>query len=111
MVAGTAGVGKTRLFKEFCHQARGEAIFAHSKFRPLANEPVYWPVAQVLEQVLAWILSQGQDELANWKEKIMNRLGTNLGLIAQIVPNIEQFAGELPKPKVSSPLENMSVYT
>ena len=107
MVAGTAGVGKTRLFKEFCHQARGEAIFAHIKFRPLATEPVYWPVAQVLEQVLAWILSQGQDELANWKEKIINRLGTNLGLIAQIVPNIEQLAGELPKPKVSSPLENM----
>jgi predicted ATPase/signal transduction histidine kinase len=105
LVAGEAGVGKTRLLQEFRRRARGWATFGDGKFPPLPTEAQYRPVAQAFEHVLSWILSQGKEEAAAWKERLLKRLGVNLSLVAEIVPGIEQLTGELPEAQVGSSLE------
>ncbi|HHY93368.1 MAG TPA: AAA family ATPase, partial [Firmicutes bacterium] len=105
LVAGEAGMGKTRLLQEFRRQARGRATFGGGKFPLLPTEAQYRPVAQAFDEVLSWIQSLSKEEAAAWKARLQEQLGVNLSLVAEIVPGIEQLTGELPKAQVGSSLE------
>lgn len=105
LVAGEAGVGKTRLLQEFRMRAKRQATFCGGKFQALPTEVSFQPLRKALEQLLSWIMGQGKETIAAWRDKLIGQLGANLSIVIDVVPAIAQLTGEQSRMQVSSTIE------
>jgi len=95
LVSGAPGVGKSSLVKELQKSLAG-SLFGGGKADQSKREIPYAALAQALAGVVRTILSQGDDELRQWRASIGDALGPNGQLIANLVPEIELILGKQP---------------
>ena len=98
LVAGFSGIGKTALINEV-HKpiAREQGYFIRGKFDQFNRNIPFSALVQALNSLVRQLLSESDEELARWRQKILNALGDNARVIINVIPNLEIIIGEQPE--------------
>ena len=99
LVSGDAGVGKTALVREVFGVSRTEeVVFTEGKFEQhMVNMPLGC-LAHAFQNPIRKILSGSQEDLARWRLMLQEALGSNAGVVIDLIPEIELIIG--PKPNL-----------
>lgn len=97
LVEGPPGIGKTALIHEF-HKpllAR-KGYFITGKFERLRRNTPYTAIITAFKGLIKEILSESNDCIQKWKEKIISAVGINGRLLTNLLPNLELIIGSQP---------------
>ncbi|MBC1274481.1 AAA family ATPase [Nostoc sp. UCD121] len=109
LVSGYAGIGKSSLVKEI-HKpiVRERGVFISGKFDQYKRDIPYSTIIQAFQTLVRQILTEPEDQLANWKKRIQAALGNNGRLIADVIPEVELIVGEQPPIPELGPAESQN---
>ncbi|MEH2162186.1 MAG: AAA family ATPase [Nostoc sp.] len=109
LVSGYAGVGKSFLVKEI-HKpiVKARGVFICGKFDQYKRDIPYSTIVQAFKTLVRQILTQPEEQLANWKKRIQAALGNNGKLIADVIPEVELIVGEQPHIPELGPVESQN---
>jgi tetratricopeptide (TPR) repeat protein len=94
LVAGEAGIGKSRLTDELAERARERAVrVLYGRCWEAGGAPTYWPWVQALR---AYVREQSEDELREL-------LGPGAAELAQILPEVRAVVGDVAPPSSVDP--------
>ncbi len=97
LVSGYSGIGKSSVVNEL-HKAlvppRG--LFASGKFDQYKRDIPYATVGQAFQSLVRSLLSQSEEELARWRDALIDALGPNGQLMVNLVPELELVIGKQP---------------
>jgi predicted ATPase len=97
LVSGYSGIGKSSVVHELHKvlvQPRG--LYASGKFDQYKRDIPYATMAQAFQNLVRSLLSQGEMELARWRDSFAEALGSNGQLIVNLVPELELIVGKQP---------------
>jgi serine/threonine protein kinase len=98
LVSGYAGVGKSSVVNEL-HKAlvppRG--LFAGGKFDQYKRDIPYATLALAFQTLVGQILVKSQAEVEQWRQTILEAVGTNGQLIVSLIPEVEFIIGKQPR--------------
>ncbi len=105
LISGFAGAGKTALVNElrFPVAATG-GRFISGKFDQTLRALPYAAFANAFTQLCHQLLAGTPDELESFRNRVLETLGTNAGLLLEFVPILQQVIGPQPPPP---PLETV----
>lgn len=109
MVRGYSGMGKTALVNEIhkvVMQQRG--LFISGKFDQYQRDIPYSAIIQAFQQLIRQLLTQSEDNIAIWKEKLIKSLSTNGQVIIDVIPEVELIIGSQPPLKPLGSVESQS---
>jgi histidine kinase len=99
LVAGFAGVGKTSFINELCRPiVRERGYFISGKFDQVARNVPYSALLQAFRSLVWQVLTDDENRLAAWRAQLTAALGSNGGVIATVIPEIEFIIGRQPPP-------------
>ncbi|MGV7214667.1 AAA family ATPase [Bradyrhizobium sp. UFLA05-112] len=94
LVYGYSGVGKSSVVNELqpvLVPSRG--LFASGKFDQLKRDIPYATLAQALQSLIRPLLGKSDAELAPWRDALQKALGSNAGLMVDLVPELKLLIG------------------
>jgi len=98
LITGDSGIGKSALVKEiyklFTENLRG--YFITGKFDTFQRNIPYSAIVTAFGELVQQLLTEGEAQLAQWKEKLLAALGTNGQVIIDVIPKMEQIIGQQP---------------
>src|SRR5262249_8578141 len=103
LVYGYSGIGKSSVVNELqpvLVPPRG--LFASGKFDQLKRDIPYATLAQALQSLLRPLLGKSDAALVPWRDALQETLGSNAGLMVDLVPELRVLIGE-PPPVVELP--------
>lgn len=101
LVTGEAGVGKSALVNEINSQViRQQGYFAAGNYEQLTRNKAYSGILQAVRHLVQQILSEGEEQVADWKRRFDLALGRNASVLIDLAPEIGQL---LPAPAKSEP--------
>jgi predicted ATPase len=103
LVSGYSGVGKSSVVNELqpvLVPPRG--LFASGKFDQLKRDIPYATLAQALQSLIRPLLGKSDADLVPWRDALRETLGSNAGLMVDLVPELKFLIGE-PPPVVELP--------
>jgi predicted ATPase/transcriptional regulator with GAF, ATPase, and Fis domain len=106
LVAGYSGVGKTSLIRELHRpivDRRG--YFISGKVDQVVRSIPYGAIIQAFRGLVSQVLTESEERLAAWRERLAAALGGNGGVIAEVLPEIELVLGAQPAPPPLDPAE------
>ncbi|HQL83101.1 MAG TPA: protein kinase, partial [Spirochaetota bacterium] len=96
-VTGPPGIGKTALVHEIEKSiTEGRGFFIHSKYETIKKNVPYSAIIHAFQKLMLMILAEGSDQLAQWKQKILARLGANCQVIIDVIPELEMIVERQP---------------
>ena len=99
-VAGQPGIGKTSLVQEIYQPiTRQRGYFVSGKFDQLQQNVPFSALVMALQDLVQQLLTEGEDEIAAWREAIDAAVHPNGQLIVDVVPALELIIG--PQPRVA----------
>ncbi|SMF17223.1 AAA family ATPase [Pseudobacteriovorax antillogorgiicola] len=109
LVAGHSGIGKSVLVKEIYKSvSESNGYFISGKFDQFRHDIPYASLSQAFKDLVLQLLSEHQDLLDTWKQKIAHALGRNAQVIVDILPELELIIGkQQPVPELA-PAENQN---
>ncbi|QLE48746.1 GAF domain-containing protein [Nostoc sp. C057] len=109
LVSGYAGIGKSSLVKEI-HKpiVRERGVFISGKFDQYKRDIPYSTIVQAFQTLVRQILTEPEEQLANWKKRIQAALGNNGRLITDVIPEVELIVGEQPPIPELGPAESQN---
>ncbi len=96
-VSGYSGIGKTALVNEIYKpltQYRG--YFTSGKFDQLNRETPYFSILEAFRRLLKQILTEKESRIAGWKSSFEKKLGSNIRVIIDVIPELEFITGPQP---------------
>lgn len=106
LVTGVAGIGKSALIQEIQKPLlREKGYFISGKFDQLNRNIAYWAITQALQNLILQILSESEERIEQWKEKILDALGENGQIIIDVVPELALILGPQPTIQAIEPAE------
>lgn len=94
-ISGPSGVGKTSLIKEIeKHIGSKDGYFISGKFGQLNCNIPYFPFVQAFRQLISHVLTESEDRIEIWRERLLHAFGDNGQIIIDIVPEIELIIGK-----------------
>ena len=106
LVSGYSGIGKTCLIKEIYKpitERRGH--FISGKFEQFHRNVPYLALTAALHDLLRQLLTEPEEQLALWRERILAALGSNGQLMIDIISELELVIGPQPEVPKLQPLE------
>ncbi|MEH1986458.1 AAA family ATPase [Nostoc sp.] len=104
LVSGYAGIGKSALVQEIYKpitQKRG--YFTSGKFDQFQHNIPYSAIAQALQKLLQQLLGEPEEQLQQWRSRLLTALGNNGQLIVDVIPEVELIIGkQSPVPEVGA---------
>ncbi|GGF49287.1 hypothetical protein GCM10011611_64640 [Aliidongia dinghuensis] len=103
LVYGYSGIGKSSVVNELqpvLVPPRG--LFASGKFDQLKRDIPYATLAQAFQSLIRPLLGKSDADLAPWRDALRKTLGSNAGLMVDLVPELKLLIGE-PPPIVELP--------
>jgi predicted ATPase/serine phosphatase RsbU (regulator of sigma subunit)/tRNA A-37 threonylcarbamoyl transferase component Bud32 len=97
LVAGYSGMGKSALVAEIhkpITKARG--YFISGKFDQFQRNIPYSAMVAVFQDLSRQILSETEEQLNKWRQKLLAALGENGQVIIDVIPQIELIIGKQP---------------
>ncbi|KAB8318835.1 AAA family ATPase [Tolypothrix campylonemoides VB511288] len=98
LVSGYSGIGKTSIVHEVHKpivEARG--YFIAGKFDQLKRDIPYAAFIQAFQELISQLLTENQQKIALWKEKLLNALASNGQVIINVIPEVELIIGTQPE--------------
>ena len=96
LVSGYAGVGKTSLIRELAGPLAGRrAYFATGKFDQVLRVP-YGALLQAFRELIQQLLAESDAQVAAWRTRLTEGLGTGAAVLAEVVPEITSLIGPQP---------------
>ncbi|MEM9009211.1 MAG: serine/threonine-protein kinase PknK [Cyanobacteria bacterium P01_F01_bin.86] len=99
LVAGFSGIGKTAVANEV-HKpiVRQRGYFIKGKFDQFNRNIPFSAFVQAFRSLVGQLLSESDDELANWKTNILTALGKSAQVLIEVIPELEHIIGKQPTP-------------
>jgi histidine kinase len=89
LVSGYSGIGKTSLVKELYRPITAQrGFFISGKFDQLKRNLPYSALAHALQALLRQLLSEPEERLDHWRQRIANQLGNNAPLLTSLLPQL-----------------------
>ncbi|MBD2664478.1 serine/threonine kinase with two-component sensor domain [Richelia sinica FACHB-800] len=97
LVAGFSGIGKTAVINEI-HKPVVEkrGYFIKGKFDQFNRNIPFSALVAALRDLMGQLLSENDQQLHEWQEKIIAALGENAQVIIDVVPELEGIIGKQP---------------
>lgn len=100
LVTGYSGIGKTSIVNEV-HKpivaARG--YFITGKFDQFKRDIPYAALIQAFQELIRQLLTENEQQIAVWKNKLLEALGSNGQVLIDVIPEVELIIG--PQPDVT----------
>jgi serine/threonine protein kinase len=97
LVAGSAGIGKSSVVKEFQKAAiLPGGAFITGKFDQQKREIPYGTLGQMFQTLIRQILGKSEEELRHWRDMIREAIEPNGQLIVNLIPELELVIGPQP---------------
>ncbi len=109
LVAGYSGIGKTMLVQEV-HKpmTKQRGYFIAGKFDQLQRDIPYASLTQAFQSLIRQLLSENEEHIITWKEKLLEALGQNAQVIIEVIPDLQRILGpQLPVPTLG-PVESQN---
>lgn len=97
LVSGYSGIGKSSLVNELHKpivQTRG--IFISGKFDQYKRDIPYATIVQAFQGLVRQLLTESEEKLVVWRDRIQSALGKNGKLITDVIPEVALIIGEQP---------------
>ncbi|MBR8833483.1 MAG: AAA family ATPase [Stigonema ocellatum SAG 48.90 = DSM 106950] len=97
LVTGYAGIGKSALVQELYKpitQKRG--YFISGKFDQLQRNIPYSAIMAALRKLVQQLLGESNEQVQQWRSKLLNALGSNGQIIIDVIPEVELIIGKQP---------------
>ncbi|MBF2083334.1 serine/threonine-protein kinase PknK [Thermoleptolyngbya sp. C42_A2020_037] len=97
LVAGFSGIGKTAVVNEV-HKpiVRQRGYFIKGKFDQFNRNIPLSAFVQALRNLMRQLLSESDEQLAQWKQQILIAVGENGQILIEVIPELEQVIGKQP---------------
>ncbi|WP_392531508.1 AAA family ATPase [Nostoc sp. C117] len=97
LVAGFSGIGKTAVVNEV-HKpiVKQRSYFIKGKFDQFQRDIPFSGLVQAFRDLIGQILSENDAQVEQWKAKILWGLGTQIQVIIDVIPELEQITGKQP---------------
>ncbi|WP_394846771.1 AAA family ATPase [Pendulispora brunnea] len=97
LVAGYSGVGKSALVNEI-HKpiARRRGYFVSGKFDQFDRSVPYAPITHAFRELVRQVLTERDEALAVWRQRLSSALGSNGQVIVDRIPELELVIGPQP---------------
>ena len=98
LVSGYSGIGKTAVVMELYKsipEKRG--YFVSGKFDQLQRNTPYSALVSALTELVRQVLSETEDRLEDWRERILSGLGVNGQIIIDVIPELRLIVGQQPQ--------------
>ena len=106
LVAGYSGIGKSALVRELYKpitEKRG--YFISGKFDQFQRNIPYSAVVAAFTGLIQQLLGEPQEQLQQWREKILQAVGVNGQVIIEVIPEVELIVGQQPPVAELGPTE------
>ncbi|HOO71566.1 MAG TPA: diguanylate cyclase [Spirochaetota bacterium] len=109
LVTGEPGIGKSALVNEI-HKpiAEKRGYFIAGKYDQFRRDVPYSSIIQAFQGLARQILSESEERVSAWKERILRALGPNGRIITDVIPDIELIIGRQPDVPEVSPEESQN---
>ena len=99
LVSGYSGIGKSSVVHEL-HKPilQRRSFFLSGKFDSLQRDVPYATLARSLKALVQRMLAGSEEEVADWRRRLLEAFEGNGQLLVGLVPQLEQVVGELPPP-------------
>ncbi len=99
MVTGHAGTGKSVLVNEMRpHIVAKRSHFLSGKFEQLNRGTAYSAITQAFSSWAKQVLTSSEEEILNWKFRLLDALSGNAQVIIDVIPDLESIIGKQPIP-------------
>ncbi|MBK7936471.1 MAG: serine/threonine-protein kinase PknK [Lewinellaceae bacterium] len=98
LVSGFSGIGKSSLIREI-HKpiAAQKGYFTGGKFDQFNRNVPYSAVIAAFRHLMRQILSESDEKVALWKERLLSALGSNGRVIIDVIPEAAMITGPQPE--------------
>ncbi|HBB34401.1 MAG TPA: serine/threonine-protein kinase PknK [Cyanobacteria bacterium UBA8803] len=97
LVAGYSGIGKSALVQEIYKPiTRDRGYFIGGKFEQLQRNIPYSAVVAAFAGLVRQLLTETEDRLTLWRNKLLAALGANSQVIIDVIPEVELIVGKQP---------------
>ena len=104
-VAGAPGIGKSSLVAEIYKPiTRKKGYFISGKFDQYQRNIPYSGVIQAFQELIRQLLTESEDQLNDWRDRIREELGANAQIIIDVIPEFKRI---IPPESVGSFLPTM----
>ncbi|MBE9063648.1 ATP-binding sensor histidine kinase [cf. Phormidesmis sp. LEGE 11477] len=97
LVAGFSGIGKTAVVREV-HKpiTRQQGYFIKGKFDQFNRNVPLSAFVQALRDLITQLLSENDQQLAQWRSHILEAVGENGQVLIEVIPELSQVIGSQP---------------
>lgn len=100
LVKGYSGVGKSSLVNEIDQPlVRERGFFVQGKFEQFQHGEAYSALAATFRGLVQQILAEPEEQLAGWRERLLDALAASAALVVNLVPELALIIG--PQPTVA----------
>ncbi|MBD2465518.1 AAA family ATPase [Oscillatoria sp. FACHB-1407] len=97
LVSGYSGVGKSALVQELYKPITAKrGYFISGKFDQFQRDIPYSAIAHALQQLVQQLLGEPDEQLQQWRSRLLSALGSNGQLIIDVIPGVELIIGKQP---------------
>ncbi|NDZ16610.1 hypothetical protein C7T35_04160 [Variovorax sp. WS11] len=107
LVDGYPGIGKTALVLALCRPlVRGQGgYFVSGKFDQVVRGVPFGALIQAFRELVRQMLTESEARLVHWRAVLVQALGANGGVLAQVIPEVGFILGEQATPVPLAPTE------
>ncbi|MDY6932740.1 MAG: PAS domain S-box protein [Spirochaetota bacterium] len=97
LITGASGIGKTGLVKEVQKlMIKRKGYFISGKFDQFQLNKPYSALIQAFTKLIRQISSESEEQICEWRSRILEVLGNNGKIITDIIPDVELLIGMQP---------------
>ncbi|MBL1208746.1 AAA family ATPase [Geminocystis sp. GBBB08] len=97
LIGGYSGIGKTALVKEIYKPISAKkGYFLSGKFDQFQRNIPYSAIVNAFRGLIKQLLTETENKLKQWQDKLLAVLGINGKVIAEVIPEIELIIGKQP---------------
>jgi len=106
-ISGLPGIGKTRLIQELQKPiVEHRGYFTSGKFDVYQKNIPYSSIIQALRNLVRTFLTENNERVALWKQKIIKAIGNNGKVVIDVIPELEILIGPQSEVKPLPPVES-----
>jgi predicted ATPase/signal transduction histidine kinase len=106
LLSGSSGTGKSALARELQPLAvERQGYFISGKFDQYSGSVPYASLIDAFRELVRQLLGEPPERIAAWRQAILEALGGNAGVVAEVIPDVKLITGDLPAVAVLGPIE------